>query len=66
MRFEAISRLRINLEISELIPIGGVTNVKELVVVLGCKVGRLPSTYLSLLSGAWDMVEERFQGRLVI
>lgn len=66
MRFEAISRLRINLEISELIPIGGVTNVKELVVVLGCKVGRLPSTYLSLLSGAWDVVEERFQGRLVI
>lgn len=66
MRFEAISRLRINLEISELIPIGGVTNVKELVVVLGCKVRRLPSTYLSLLSGAWDMVEERFQGRLVI
>lgn len=66
MWFEAISRLRINLEISELIPIGGVTNVKELVVVLGCKVGRLPSTYLSLLSGAWDVVEGRFQGRLVI
>lgn len=66
MWFETISRLRINLKISELIPIGGVTNVKELVVVLGCKVGRLPSTYFSLLLGAWDVVEERFQGRLVI
>ena len=44
MWFEAISRLRINLDKSELIPVGCVENVKALAVELGWKVGRRPSS----------------------
>ena len=70
MWFEAISGLKINLEKSELIPLGRVENVEMLAAELGCKVGRLPSTYLGLPLGAryksvrvWDGVEERFRKR---
>ena len=41
MWFEAVLGLKINLEKSELIPLGRVENVEMLVVELGCKVGRL-------------------------
>ncbi|KAL6320089.1 hypothetical protein AAG906_004598 [Vitis piasezkii] len=69
--FEAISGLRINLDKSELILVGGVENIEALVAELGCKVGSLPSSYLGLPLGAphrsmavWDGVEKRFQKRL--
>lgn len=52
MRIEACSRLKINLEKSELIPVGNVPNMKELAEVQGYKVGALPTTYLSLLLDA--------------
>ncbi|RVW35863.1 hypothetical protein CK203_084632 [Vitis vinifera] len=59
--------LRINLEKSELIPMGRVHNIEDLTLKLGCKVGGLPSRYLGLPLGApfklvamWDGVEERF------
>ena len=45
MWFEACSGLKINLEKSELIPIGDVHNMEEFAKVLGCKVGTLPTTY---------------------
>ena len=68
MWFEAISDLKINLDKSELIPVGRVSNVMELVAISGCKVGALPTTYLGLPLGtahnlvvAWDRVEERFR-----
>ena len=67
MWFEACSYLRINLEKSELIPMGRVHNIENLTLGLGCKVGGLPSRYLGLPLGAhfklvamWDGVEERF------
>ena len=73
MWFEAISGLRINLEKSELIPVGCVENVEDLAAKLGCKVGSLPSSYLRLLLGAtfksvaaWDGVYKRFQKRLAM
>ena len=73
MWFEAISGLRINLKKSELILVGCVENVKDLVAELGCKVGSLPSSYLGLSLGApfksvaaWDGVEERIQKRLIM
>ena len=66
MWFEVMSRLRINLDKSELIPVGGVENAEALAVDLGYKVGSLPSTYLGLPLGAphrsvavWDGVKER-------
>ena len=65
--------LKMNLEKSELIPIREVSNLEDLVRVLGCKMGALPTTYLGLLLGAflksprvWERVEKRFQKRLAL
>ena len=44
MWFKAMSGLRANLEKSELIQVGRVENVEELVDEFGYKVGNLPST----------------------
>ena len=52
MWFEAISRLRVNLEKNELIPVGRVENMEELAEEFSYKVGRLPSTYLGMSLGA--------------
>ena len=52
MWFKACSGLKINLEKSELIPVGEVPNLEEFVEVLGCKLGYLLSTYLGLPLGA--------------
>ena len=69
--FKALSGLRINLNKSEILPVGSVDNVQELAVELGCGIGYLPSSYLSLPLGAnhkalgvWDTVEDRFRKRL--
>ncbi|WJZ94813.1 hypothetical protein VitviT2T_013639 [Vitis vinifera] len=73
MWFEAVSGLRINLEKSELIPVGRVVDIDDLALDFGCKVGSLPSTYLGLPLGAlfksvavWDGVEEHFRKRLTM
>ena len=73
MWFEAISGLRINLDKSEILPVGRVENLEVLALEVGCKVGRLPSSYLGLPLGAhhksvavWDGVEERFRKRLTM
>ncbi|WJZ85301.1 hypothetical protein VitviT2T_004846 [Vitis vinifera] len=73
MWFEVVSGLRINLEKSELIPVGRVENIDDLALDFVCKVGSLSSTYLSFPLGApfksvivWDGVEERFRRRLAI
>ncbi|RVW40194.1 Transposon TX1 uncharacterized 149 kDa protein [Vitis vinifera] len=73
MWFEAASGMRINLDKSELIPVGRVVDIDDLALDFGCKVGSLPSTYLGLPLGApfksvamWDGVEERFRKRLTM
>ncbi|RVW99876.1 LINE-1 reverse transcriptase-like [Vitis vinifera] len=73
MWFEAISGLRVNLEKSELIPVGRVENVDELADEFGYRVGKLPSTYLGMPLGApfksvaaWDGIEERFKKKLAM
>ena len=73
MWFEVVSGLRINLEKSELIPVGRVENIDDFAWDFGCRVGSLLSTYLGMPLGApfksvtkWDGVEERFRRRLVI
>ena len=57
MWFEAISRLKINPSISDIILVGRVDNVELLAVELGCGVGSLPTTCLGLplglLIGRW-------------
>ena len=71
MWFKALLGLRINLNKSEIVPIGSVDNVQELAVEIGCGIGSLPSSYLGLPLGAshkalgvWDTVEDRFRKRL--
>ena len=46
MWFEALLGLKMNMEKSELIPVGRVENVEELADEFGYKVGNFPSTYL--------------------
>ena len=65
-------RFKINLKKIEVIPMGEVANSK-LVGVLGCRVGSLPTTYLSLPLGApfkslqvWDVVEKRLHKQLAM
>ncbi|RVW77097.1 Transposon TX1 uncharacterized 149 kDa protein [Vitis vinifera] len=73
MWFEAISGLRINLEKSELIPVGRVENMDDLAWEFGCSLGSLPTTYLGMPLGApfksvtvWNGVEDRFRRRLAM
>ena len=49
--FEAISVLRINLEKSIVLAMGGVENLDELALELECKTWCLPTTYLGLPLG---------------
>nr|XP_023880741.1 uncharacterized protein LOC111993115 [Quercus suber] len=69
--FEAVSGLHINLAKSELVPVGEVTNMGELVALLGCRQSSLPMTYLGLPLGAkfkdraiWNSILERMERRL--
>ncbi|RVW27502.1 Transposon TX1 uncharacterized 149 kDa protein [Vitis vinifera] len=69
--FEAALGLRINLDKSEIIPIGVLEEIEEMAVELGCRVGSLPSQYLGLPLGApnkapsvWNGVEEKVRRRL--
>ena len=50
--FEVISGLSINLNKSEILPVGRVENAEVLASELGCKVGSLPFIYLGLPLGA--------------
>ena len=50
--FEIVSGLEINLDKSELVPMGVVPNFEMLVDALGCKQGLLPMKYLGLPLGA--------------
>ncbi|RVW88593.1 hypothetical protein CK203_033009 [Vitis vinifera] len=57
MWFEGCSGLRINLEKSELIPMGKVDNIDDLTLELGWKVNDLPCRYLG-----WVEVKEDSEG----
>uniref|UniRef100_A0A2N9II99 Uncharacterized protein n=1 Tax=Fagus sylvatica TaxID=28930 RepID=A0A2N9II99_FAGSY len=69
--FEAVSGLKINLSKSEIVPVGDVPHLEELVQLLGCKQSVLPMQYLGLPLGAtfketaiWNPVLERVEKRL--
>ena len=49
--FEALFGLKVNLDKSAILLVGGVDNIGQLACELGCKDGTLPSTYLVLF--AW-------------
>ena len=63
-----MSSLKINLEKSELVPIGDVPNMEELVEMLGCRQSSLPLKYLGLPLGAtykeetiWNPILEKME-----
>jgi hypothetical protein len=64
--FELVSGLKVNLAKSILVSVGEVSNIGDLVEVLGCEVGSLPIPYLGLPLGSrfkekayWNGVVER-------
>ena len=69
--FEIVSGLKINLDKSELVPMGVVPNFEMLVDALGCKHGSHPMKYLGLPLGAkrkdravWNPIIEKVERRL--
>ncbi|KAF5476686.1 hypothetical protein F2P56_003400 [Juglans regia] len=69
--FEAASDLKVNFDKSELVPVGNVSNTRQIASILGCKVASLPMTYLGLPLGAavrassiWDPVIEKIERKL--
>ena len=69
--FEALSRLRVNLDKSAILPVAEVQNLNQLACELGCGVGSLPSTCLGLPLGikqnsasVWEGIGEDFRRRL--
>jgi hypothetical protein len=69
--FEAVSGLKINLNKSEMVPVGSVPDLEELAGIMGCKIIQLPMTYLGLALGAnfkskliWDPILEKMERKL--
>ena len=69
--FEAVLGLKINLSKSEMVHVGNVPHIRDLVEILSCKVSALPMTYLGLPLGArfnsvsiWDPILEKMERRL--
>ena len=63
--FEAVTGLKVNMNKSEMVPIGEVVRVEDLAVLLSCHVGSLPLQYLGMPLGAsykalgvWNPIRE--------
>ena len=70
--FKAVSRLKINLGKSDLVPVGMVDNLDLLLIVLSCKQGTLPMKYLGVPLGAkfkdkaiWNPILQKIERKLV-
>ena len=50
--FQTVTGLKVNVQKSEMVPIGEVDDVYALVEILGCRVGILPMSYLGMPLGA--------------
>jgi hypothetical protein len=69
--FEATFGLKINLSKSEIVHVGNVLNLEELILILGCKTASLPMKYLGLPLGAhfmestiWNPIIEKMERHL--
>jgi hypothetical protein len=69
--FEAVTGLGVNMGKSELVPVGEVSNVGQLVEFLCCRVGGLPMSYLGMPLGAsfkassvWNPILENIERKL--
>ena len=69
--FEVVFGLKINMGKSELVLVGVVPNIADMVDVLGCKQGSFPMKYLGRSLGAnvryssiWNLIIEKMERRL--
>ena len=69
--FEAVMGLRVNMSKSVMMPIGEVENLSSLSDILSCRIGALPTYYLSMPLGAsfkavgvWNPIIEKVERRL--
>ena len=69
--FTAVTGPKIDVSKSEMVLVGVVNNLHELVDVLGCKIGVLPMTYLGMPLGAsyksssiWNLILEKLEKHL--
>ena len=69
--FEVVTSLCVNMEKSEMVPVGKVGNIEMLANSLDCQVGSLPLAYLGMPLGAsykavsvWDPILEKMERRL--
>ena len=69
--FKAVLGLKINLNKSEMVPVGSVPDLEDLAGIIGCKIIQLPMTYLGLPLGAnfkyksiWDPILEKMERKL--
>ena len=63
--------LKVNVQKSEMVPIGEVDDVHALIEILGCRVGTLPMSYLGMPLGAshkslsiWSPILEKIERTL--
>ena len=70
--FEAVTSLKVNMNKSEMVPIGEVVGLDDLAALLSCHVGSLPLQYLGMPLGAsykalgfWNPIIEKIELRLV-
>lgn len=63
-----MTSLKVNVNKSEMVPIGEVTNLQFVAYMLGCKVANLPMSYFGMPLGAshksssmWNPILENFE-----
>ena len=49
MWFEALSWLKVNMDKSEVIPVGGIETLEDVASVVGCRVGKLTTSSFGCL-----------------
>jgi len=69
--FQAVTGLKVNVQKSEMVPIGEVNDVHALAKILGCRIGTLPLSYLGMPLGAshkspsiWNPILEKIERKL--
>ena len=50
--FQAVANLKVNVQKSEMVPLGEINNVHALTKILGCKIGTWPMSYSGMPLGA--------------
>ena len=69
--FQAFTGLKVNVEKSEIVPVGKVGNIGALANILCCRVGGLPMKYLGMPLGTlykkasiWNLILEKMEKKL--